>query len=109
LNGYAFDPVKKMCIYGGFDTGASACPSGFSFSSQEKCCVAVKDYQPICAPGFYYSPLGCIAYHSTYNQVDQVINLKACGANPGGGSTCNLACPAGMYPDPTCTACSGKP
>jgi len=109
LNGYSYDAAKNICNYNKVDTGASACPGGFTYSSEEKCCVAAKDYQPTCAPGYYHSTLGCVSYDSTYLNVDQTLTLAACGGASGGQPGCNLSCPQGMHPDATCSACTGKP
>jgi len=111
LNGYEYDPSTNMCNYKATSPGASACPTGFTLSPQF-CCAAAKDYPAVCPPGSVAdSNQGCMSYSSFTHTIHQDASLPECGGSSGGNGPagCTLVCDPGMYPNSTCTACTGKP
>ncbi len=115
MAGYTFDAASNMCTYTGTQTDSQSCPSGFTYSSDVKCCVAAIDYQPVCAPGYYNSPLGCVEYASTYLTVESSVDIPVCknpesGSDNNGGApsgpSCNVSCNPGEILDIASCSCN---
>ncbi|MFN8380996.1 MAG: SUMF1/EgtB/PvdO family nonheme iron enzyme [Anaerolineales bacterium] len=113
LEGYTYDAASNMCTYTGSQADSQSCPAGFTYSSDVKCCVASSNYQPVCAPGFYNSPLGCVQYANTYLTVQSSVNIPVCqntdsggGGGSEAGSSCNITCGAGQQLDVASCSCN---